>query len=170
MSGGGCRKLRFYRQRSSNCPHVIISYSFCLSSIYGSRFERLHRCWWLMLETICVGNNFKMLVTVLNFFFVTNIHYLFTLASPMLHRAPRFKRCHQQQQIVANLSHQHKDVTNITDTTWTFSWTQAMKKFYQIEKVLLPENNNLDEKPWYSTRGKLLLTIRLNSDLAYFWL
>ena len=111
------------------------------------------RCWWRFWT-----------------FFVTNIHYLFTLASPMLHRAPRFKRCHQQQQIVANLSHQHKDVTNITDTTWTFSWTQAMKKFYQIEKVLLPENNNLDEKPWYSKRGKLLLTIRLNSDLAYFWL
>ena len=43
-----------------------------------------------------------------------------------------------------------------------------MKKFFQIEKVLLPENNNLDEKPWYSKRGKLLLTIRLNSDLAYF--
>ena len=36
----------------------------------------LHRCWWRMLETKCVGDNFEMLVTVLA---VTNILYLSTL-------------------------------------------------------------------------------------------
>ena len=40
----------------------------------------LHRCWWRMLTTNCVGDNYKMLVTVLAIL-VTNIHYLFTLAS-----------------------------------------------------------------------------------------
>ena len=38
---------------------------------------KLNRCWRRMLETKCVGDNFKMLVTVFAIF-VTNIHYLFT--------------------------------------------------------------------------------------------
>jgi len=40
----------------------------------------LHRCWWWMLGTKCVGDYFKMLVTVLTFL-VTNTQYLFTLVS-----------------------------------------------------------------------------------------
>ena len=27
------------------------------------RYQRLHRCWWRMLETKCVGDKFEMLVT-----------------------------------------------------------------------------------------------------------
>ena len=37
----------------------------------------LHRCWWRMLETKCVGENFKMLVTILAIL-VTKILYLLT--------------------------------------------------------------------------------------------
>ena len=39
----------------------------------------LHRCWCRMLVTKCVGDNFKMLVTVLAIS-VTNILYLLTVA------------------------------------------------------------------------------------------
>ena len=61
-----------------------------------------------MLETKCVGNNFKMLVTVLAIL-VTNINYLFTLAS-----GNNIQRCRQDPNSVTNirklsptLSHQH---------------------------------------------------------------
>ena len=40
----------------------------------------LHRCWWRMLETKCVGDNLMMLVTVLAIS-VTKILYLLTLAA-----------------------------------------------------------------------------------------
>ena len=43
-------------------------------------YQRLHRCWWRILGTKCVGDTFEMLVTVL-VVFVTNILYLLTLAS-----------------------------------------------------------------------------------------
>ena len=43
-------------------------------------FLGLHQCWWRMLETICVDDNCKMLVTVL-IISVTNVHYLFKLSS-----------------------------------------------------------------------------------------
>ena len=81
----------------------------------------LHRCWCRMLETKCVGDNFKMLVTIL-IMLVTNILYLLTS-----------KRCHQDLNSVANIlklsptvSHQHHNVTNMTvaeNLTWIFSIT-----------------------------------------------
>ena len=37
----------------------------------------LHRCWWRMLETKCIRDTYKMLMTVLTIL-VTKIHYLFT--------------------------------------------------------------------------------------------
>ena len=41
--------------------------------VFGPEWRgRLHRCWWRMLETQCVGDNYNMSVTVL----LTNIHYL----------------------------------------------------------------------------------------------
>ena len=49
--------------------------------IKDSMSIRLHRCWWRMLETICVGDDDKIFVTVLILpvlDFNTNIHYLFT--------------------------------------------------------------------------------------------
>ena len=42
--------------------------------------NRFHRCWWWMFETECVGDNYKMLVTVLAIL-VTKIHYLHGLPS-----------------------------------------------------------------------------------------
>ena len=49
-------------------------------NVLGMDYRWLHRCRWRMLETKCVGDNYKMLVTVLTTL-VTNIHYLLTLAS-----------------------------------------------------------------------------------------
>ena len=49
----------------------------------------LHRCWWRMLETKCVGDNFEMLVTVFAVF-VTNILYL-----QHKRQAPIFERRHE---------------------------------------------------------------------------
>ena len=78
------------------------------------QYEWLHRCWWRMLETKCVGDNYKMLVTVLAIL-VTNIHYLFRLASgtniPKMPPTSTFS--HQHPQIVTNFRwltsrfHQH---------------------------------------------------------------
>ena len=50
---------------------------------------RLHRCWWRMLKTKCVGDNFEILVIVFAVF-GTIIHYHFTYS-----RAPTSKRCHE---------------------------------------------------------------------------
>ena len=70
-----------------------------------TRYFGLHRCRWRILATKRVGDNFKMLVTVLAIF-VTNIHYLFTLASDT--NIPKSS---------STLRRQRQDVTNIT-VTW----------------------------------------------------
>ena len=66
---------------SPNCPKLS-----CLSTNQSNKLEELirlhqsdwlHRCWWRMLKTKYVGENFKMLVTVLAIS-VTNSLYLFT--------------------------------------------------------------------------------------------
>ena len=56
-----------------------------------------------MLEMKCVGDNYNMLVTDLAIF-VTNIHYLFTLATGtnIQKMLPTSKFCHQHQKIVTN--------------------------------------------------------------------
>ena len=64
-------------------------------------FKRLHQCWWRMLETKCVGDNFEMLVTVLAVF-VTIILYLLTLTSGTNNQkmSPISKFCHSHPKIV----------------------------------------------------------------------
>ena len=72
---------------------------------------RLHRCWWRMLETKCVGDNFKMLVMIL----VTNILYLLKWASGTIIQkmSPRSLFCRQHSKIVTTCKsstsqfHQH---------------------------------------------------------------
>ena len=83
----------------------------------------LDRCWWRMLETKCVGDNFQMLVTVL----VTNILYLLTLAS-----GTNIQRCHQDLNSVPNIlkltltvSHNHHNVTNMTVASFTNDWSSS---------------------------------------------
>ena len=74
----------------------------------------LHRCWWRMLKTKYVGDNFEMLVTVVADF-VTNILYLLALASGtnIQKMSPISKFCHQHPKIVTNIKpptstcHQH---------------------------------------------------------------
>ena len=76
---------------------------------------RLHRCWWRKLETKCVGDNLRLLVTVLAIL-TTNILYVLTLAS-----GTNILGCHQDLKSVANnpklsptVSHQHHNITNMT--------------------------------------------------------
>ena len=64
----------------------------CLAKSYRSPWLWLHRCWWRMLETKCVGDKFEMLVTDL-------IHWE--------------NHQHAEKSWQHN-GHQHNDVTNIT--------------------------------------------------------
>ena len=54
---------------------------------------KLHRRWWRMLETKCVGDNFEMFVTALTVF-VTNILYLLTSGMNTQKVSPT-STCHQ---------------------------------------------------------------------------
>jgi len=56
-------------------PRKVLYESYSMTIGLG----RLHRRWCKMLETKCVGDNFKMLVTIWAIS-VTNIIYLLTLA------------------------------------------------------------------------------------------
>ena len=74
-----------------------------------NNYFRLHRCWWRMLETKYVSDNFEMLVTVLPkpFWpvFVTNILYLLTLVSGTNNQkmSPISRFCHWHPKIVTNI-------------------------------------------------------------------
>ena len=54
----------------------------------NKRSPRLHRCWWRMLETKCVSDNFGMLLTVFAVF-VTNILYLLHSNISVGHQLPK---------------------------------------------------------------------------------
>ena len=54
----------------------------------------LHRCWWRMLETKCVGDYFKILVTVLAISVTTNL-YLWALSARSKFLSPTFSNCHE---------------------------------------------------------------------------
>ena len=62
-----------------------------------------------MLETKCVSDNYKILVTVLAIL-ITSIHDLITLTSSTNKDVTNIHKSTQ------TLSHQHHDVTNITVT------------------------------------------------------
>ena len=92
------------------------------SEVAKKLFLWLHRCWWRMLETKYVGDNYKMLVTVLAIL-VTNIHYLFTLASgtniQKMSSTSKFNRQHPQ--IITNLS-QLKSPTSLSPFLLLHTW------------------------------------------------
>lgn len=67
-------------------------------------FRRLFRCCWRMLVTKYVGDSYKTLMMVM-VILVTNIQYLFTLASGTNI---------QNISLTSKFSHQHHYVTNIT--------------------------------------------------------
>ena len=78
------------------------------SKKYPQKYQKyfrliLHRCLWRLLETKSAGGNYKTLVTVLD---ITNIHYLFTLASGtnIQRMLPTSKFCHQHPKIVTNIT------------------------------------------------------------------
>ena len=89
-----------------------------------------------MLQTKCVGDDFKMLLTVLPTL-ITNILYLFSKKFLHKRQAPTFKRCRQHRNSITSihkssptLRHQHHGHQNIT-------WDRAKLNFY-LNQVLKP--------------------------------
>ena len=82
------RRIRLYQNTNNHLTYLILLNNW------------LHRCWWRMLETKCVDDNYKILVTVLALWsklLIANIHFLFTLASGanIWKSLPTSKLCHQ---------------------------------------------------------------------------
>ena len=94
--------------------YLLINKNLIYSKAVFIHLFWLYRCRWRMLETKCVGDNFKMLVTVFAISF-THILYLLTLASGtnIQKMSPRSKFCRQNSKIVTNYKsptsqcHQH---------------------------------------------------------------
>ena len=88
----------------------IVNVVFWVSSdkIILDQSTVLHRCWWRMLETKYVGDNFEMLVTEMLADFVTNILYLLALASGtnIQKMSPISKFCNQHPKIFTNIKSQ----------------------------------------------------------------
>ena len=57
------RKKQFFYNDLAISPNIII---FGDRLLHLRKIIRLHRCWWRMLETKCVGDNFKILVSHTN--------------------------------------------------------------------------------------------------------
>ena len=100
MHDGGKTCGRWIKWSTSRCIEIskgglqILRYAnYAVSKICFSESFRLHQCCWQILETICVGDNYKKLVMILALDDLD--HYLWTIQSPI-------KR------------HQHHVVTNIT--------------------------------------------------------
>ena len=130
----------------------------CLDIFWMDNICWLHRCWWRMLETKCVGDNFEILVTALAVF-VTNILYHSTLASGtnVQKMSPISKFCHQHPKIFTDIKspistcHQHqcsyicflRPVFNWFNQRFTwdgFSWSitwlnYSMLWFYTFKKT-----------------------------------
>ena len=89
--------------------------------------NRLHRCGWRMLATKSVGDNHKMLLTVLTIL-ITNIHYLFTMASrPTIQKILlTLKFSHQHPQIVTNFK-SPTSLSPISPLLWW--WILVFPKF-----------------------------------------
>ena len=77
--------------------------------LHSKTLNRLHRLWWRILETKCVGDNFEMLVTVLAVS-VNNIRYLLTEASGTNNQ--KMSPISKFWSLTSNNCHQDK-VTNI---------------------------------------------------------
>ena len=85
---------------------IWFRFSICNSFINIVRISQskfcLNGCWWRILETKCAGDNFRMLMTVMAIL-VIDIHNLFSFAPGInIYKSS------------PTLSHQHRDVTNIT--------------------------------------------------------
>ena len=77
---------------------------------YGNLTQiRLHRCWWQILETKCVDDNYKI-VTVFGNFAITFLHN---------RRAPTFKICHQYEKIESSNGEITTEKTCVTSTKFT---------------------------------------------------
>ena len=98
----------------------------------------LRRYWWRMLGMKCVVDNFKMLVTFLAIL-VTNVHYLFTLATDtnIQTMSPRSEFFHQHPKTVANVKSQHHDVINIK--RWFDKNESFLSEKFSLKVRMMPE-------------------------------
>ena len=105
-------RLKLPRKRGQ----YVVKRCFVVKNAYkpklNGQLNWLHRCWWQMLETKCVGDNFEMLVTFLAVF-VTNILYLLTYDGVNVgHQQPKDVTNIEILSLRSKICHQDK-VTNI---------------------------------------------------------
>ena len=88
----GCSKCWLQLFFESHIKQILTLFKLLISRCYHIGFDR---CWWRMLKTKCVGDKFKMLVTV------TNIHNLFTLVNKItMSLTTRSRQCHHHIVVV----------------------------------------------------------------------
>ena len=86
QANNGCKsksmadKTIFGLNRKPTDKPMLVFLSLIGNDVCNGKVGWLNRCWWRMMETKCVGDNLKVLVTVLAIL-ATNIIYLLTLAS-----------------------------------------------------------------------------------------
>ena len=64
--------LRFFIINITMNPFVVPTLIF--SRVINVTMKRLHICWWRMLETKCVADNFELMVTVLAILVINILH------------------------------------------------------------------------------------------------
>ena len=106
------------------------------SARWNDRFgnNKIPMNWWQMLETKCVGDNFKMLVTVFTVFVANILNLLILTSSTSIQKmSPISKFCRQNSNIV----------TNIKSPTST--WHEHLCSRYQ--------NNDQNNPIWTDSSG-----------------
>ena len=127
--------IQMYRRASSTgFPSLITIFSAPnYLDVYNNKAAilvsslQLHQCWWRMLETNCVGDNFRILVTVLAIL-ITNIHFLLGLASSKPSVKSSTSQCHQHHCHNHTLSVLNE---NLFDAVWPiFSGSHERNKWF----------------------------------------
>ena len=73
-----------------------------LCALFFAHKDRLHRCWWRIITTKCVGDNYTILMTVLSIL-ITNIYYIFTLMYSV-------NNIHKSSRTLGHQHHCHKRI------------------------------------------------------------
>ena len=115
---------KFFSEKNENSYFGNLS-DFKISEKYLARISKwLPRCWWWMLETKCVGDNFVILVT--------GLANMSPIVPILLHE--RLALTLQKMSLISKFRHQHpKTVTNIYVAFWTSSWDKLWKQPFNSE-------------------------------------
>ena len=106
-------------------------------AVRGRQKCRLHRCWWRMLATKCVGDKFEMLVTDIDK--ITNITKKVTIIM-IMPPTSQISQYHKVTKIMSTTSlspkmyHRSWDVRTVR---WSLPWLRVLNKFspYMAHKI-----------------------------------